>query len=180
LSDRELGVNGWDFLLGGLETTRNAIASGLLEFSQQPEQWHRLVGDPGLLGTAVDEILRWTSPLTHSMRTTTRDTELRGKKIQEGDRVVIWIPSVNRDEDAFPDADRFDLARKPNYHLAFGYGEHYCLGVHLARLELKVMLEEMVHSLRSFEVTGTPQWIRSNVFSGLKHLPVRLTSSDVT
>ncbi|HZY59847.1 MAG TPA: cytochrome P450, partial [Candidatus Binataceae bacterium] len=140
LNDMEVGHNATMFVLGGLETTRNAISGGVLELMKNPEQWKRLAENPALMPTAIEEILRWTTPITHIMRTATRDFEWRGKKIRNDDWIVMWNPSANRDEEVFADAYRFDIARTPNSHLAFGQGEHFCIGSHLARLELRLML----------------------------------------
>lgn len=118
--------------------------------------------------------MRWASPITHEARTVTTETELRGHQLREGDRVVLWSPSCNRDEDHFDEPFPFDIRRRNNRHLAFAYGEHYCLGVHLARLTLKVEFEELLRRVRSFELTGEPSRVRSNFVGGLKHLPMRL------
>lgn len=164
-------------LAGGLDTTRSAASvGGLLPLLEHPEQLAALQDDPALLGTAVEEFVRWSSPITSEARTVTRDVEFRGQAFEEGQRVVIWSPSCNRDEDHFPDPFRFDIRRTGNKHLAFAYGEHYCLGVHLARLTLKVEFEELLRRVRSFELTGEPQRVRSNFVGGLKHLPVRITA----
>src|SRR5579885_2792530 len=136
LNWRELGHNGGLFVIGGLETTRNAISGGVLALIENPHEMRRLRAAPSLMHTACEEILRWTSPITQLMRVATRDVELHGKKIRAGDRVVIWHASANRDEEAFPEPHRFDVGRSPNEHLAFGRGEHFCIGAHMARLEL--------------------------------------------
>jgi cytochrome P450 len=163
-------------LAGGLDTTRSAASvGGLLPLLEHPDQLAALQDDPSLLGTAVEEFVRWASPITSEARTVTQDVEFRGQRFEEGQRVVIWSPSCNRDEDHFPDPFRFDIRRTGNKHLAFAYGEHYCLGVHLARLTLKVEFEELLRKVRSFELIGEPQRVRSNFVGGLKHLPVRLT-----
>jgi cytochrome P450 len=162
-------------LAGGLDTTRAAAsAGGMLPLLERPGQLHDLQEDPSLLSTAVDEFVRWASPITSEARTVTRETELGGRPLAEGDRVVMWSPSCNRDEAQFDDPFRFDIRRQPNRHLAFAYGEHYCLGVHLARLTLKVEFEELLGRFRSFELAGEPVRVRSNFVGGLKHLPVVL------
>jgi len=162
-------------LAGGLDTTRAAAsAGGILPLIQNPDQLKLLQDDPSLIAGATDEFVRWASPITSEARTATRDCELAGQKISEGDRVVVWSPSSNRDEAHFEDPFRFDVLRHPR-HLGFAFGEHYCLGVHLARLTLKVEFEELLSRFSGFELTGEPARVRSNFVNGLKHLPVRLT-----
>jgi len=175
LNWRELGHNGGLFVLGGLETTRNAISGGVLALIENPEQMRRLQSNPSLMSTACEEILRWTSPITQLMRVAARDVELRGKKIREGDRVVMWHASANRDEEVFTDADRFDVGRSPNEHLAFGRGEHFCIGAHLARLELRLMLEAVLREMPDIGLAGAVERLRSNTVAGIKHMPVRFT-----
>jgi cytochrome P450 len=175
LNWRELGHNGGLFVLGGLETTRNAISGGVLALIENPEQMRRLRSDSSLMHSASEEILRWTSPITQLMRVAARDVELGGKKIREGDRVVMWHASANRDEDIFPDPDRFDVGRSPNEHLAFGRGEHFCIGAHLARLELRLMLEAVLREMPNLRLAGKVERLRSNVVAGIKHMPVRFT-----
>ena len=147
----------------------------MLALLQNPEQLRRLDKDRSLMPTAVEEILRWTSPATHIMRSAKRDVEMHGQKIHAGDRVVIWNASANRDENAFPDPYRFDVSRTPNDHLAFGYGEHFCLGANLARLEIKVIIEELMERLPDIEQAGAVSKLRSHFVAGIKHLPVRFT-----
>lgn len=159
----------------GNETTRHAMSNGLLALLEHPEERDRLLADPGLIPTAVEEILRWTPSLLHFRRTATRDVELRAQRIRAGDKVALWYVSGNRDEAQFPDAARFDAGREPNRHLAFGLGSpHYCLGAHLARLELRIWLEEILSILGRIELAGPPARLRSNFFHGVKSLPVRL------
>ncbi len=174
LTDRELGFNGLVFIDGGLETTRNAISGAMLEMIDRPDEWRRLRDDPGMMKTAVEEIIRFTSPLTHTMRTATRDFELAGKMIHENDRVVIWNASANRDAEAFTDPDRFDVGRMPNDHLGFGYGEHFCIGAHLARLEIRLMFEELIRRQFELRLTGKPERMASLQMRGLKRMPVRV------
>lgn len=163
-------------LAGGLDTTRAAAsAGGILPLIEHPDQWRVLQDDPELVTTAVDEFVRWASPITHEARTVTVDTELGGVKLREGDRVAMWSPSANRDEDHFDDPFRFDVTRQSNRHLGFAYGEHYCLGVHLARLTLRVEFEEILTRFTDIELTGEPSRVHSNFVGGLKHLPVRMT-----
>lgn len=160
-------------IVAGNETTRNAISGGMHTFSEHPDQKARLLKDMSLMDTAVEEILRWVSPVFHMARTATADTEIRGKQIKAGDRIILWYPAVNRDEDVFADPYTFDIGRTPNDHLAFGIGEHFCLGAGFARKELKVMFEELFRRFPDIETTGQPERLRSNIISGIKHLPVR-------
>src|SRR5262245_33412319 len=140
--------------VAGNETTRNLISGGMLALIEHPEQHERLVADPALLPTAVEEMLRWVSPVMHFRRTATRDTELRSQAIAKGDKVVTFYPSANRDEDIFPKAHQFDIRRTPNEHLAFGIGEHFCLGANLARLEIRVIFEELLARLPDIRLAG--------------------------
>ncbi|HEY7016071.1 MAG TPA: cytochrome P450 [Streptosporangiaceae bacterium] len=163
-------------VVAGNETTRIAIAQGVLAFCEHPEQWDRLRADPGLLGTATDEVVRWSCPTHFMRRTATADTELGGAKIRAGDKVVLWYVSGNRDEAEFADPDVFDVGRSPNRHLSFGRGgPHLCLGVHLARLEVNVVLAALARRVARFELAGPPRRIRSNFTNGLRELPVRVT-----
>jgi cytochrome P450 len=162
-------------VVAGNETTRIAIAQGILAFCEHPEQWDRLRADPALLGPAADEVLRWTCPTHFMRRTATRDTELGGAAIRAGDKVVLWYVSGNRDEAEFADPDVFDIGRAPNRHLSFGRGgPHLCLGVHLARLEVRVVLGALARRVERFELAGQPRRIRSNFTNGLRELPVRV------
>ena len=163
-------------VVAGNETTRIAIAQGVLAFCERPEQWDRVRADPGLLGTATEEVLRWSCPTHFMRRTATVDTELGGAKIRAGDKVVLWYVSGNRDEAEFGDPDVFDVGRSPNRHLSFGRGgPHLCLGVHLARLEVNVVLAALARRVARFELAGPPRRIRSNFTNGLRELPVRVT-----
>jgi cytochrome P450 len=163
-------------VVAGNETTRIAIAQGVLAFCQHPEQWDRLRADPGLLDSATDEVIRWTCPTHFMRRTATTDTALGGAPIRAGDKVVLWYVSGNRDEAEFENPGVFDVARSPNRHLSFGRGgPHLCLGVHLARLEVKVALAALARRVSRFELAGEPRRIRSNFTNGLKALPVRVS-----
>jgi cytochrome P450 len=177
LTDVEVLFNCFLLIIGGQETTRNATSGGMLALMDSPDQREALIRNRSLLPTAIEEILRFTSPITHLMRTATRSVEIHGKQIKAGDRVVIWNASANRDEAQFPDPDRFDVKRTPNEHVALGHGEHFCLGANLARLELKVMLDEVLNRLPDLEPAGTVQRLYSNVVAGIKHMPVRFTPS---
>ena len=156
----------------GAETTRNAIAGGVLAFAQHPDQYARLRSDPELLPTAVEEILRWTSPSPSKRRTATGSAVLGGCAIEAGQKVLVWEGSANRDSSVFSSPDEFDVGRKPNPHLGFGKGSHYCLGANLARLELRVLLEEMLTRFGEVAVVAPVEWTRSNRHTGIRHLSV--------
>jgi cytochrome P450 len=156
----------------GAETTRNAIAGGLLALIENPDQYAVLRSDPGLLPTALEEMVRWTSPSPSKRRTATRDVTLGGCSVKAGEKVVVWEGSANRDAAVFDSPDRFDVARKPNPHLGFGQGVHYCLGANLARLELRVLFEEMLPRFESVRVVAPVEWTRSNRHTGIRHLVV--------
>ena len=161
-------------VIAGNETTRIAIAQSVLAFCQYPEQWDRLRADQDLLDTATEEVLRWSCPTHFMRRTATTDTELGGARIRAGDKVVLWYVSGNRDDSEFADPDCFDVARSDNRHLSFGRGgPHLCLGAHLARLEIRVVLAALSARVARFELAGEPRRIRSNFTNGLKALPVR-------
>ncbi len=161
--------------VAGNETTRNLIAGGMLALIQHPEQRARLIADPGLMPTAIEEMLRYVSPIMCFRRTAQRDLELGGEAIREGDRVVIWYASANRDAEVFEDPDRFDVGRRPNDHLGFGIGPHFCLGAHLARLEIRIMFEELLRRLPDIELDGPVARLRSDFVNGIKRMPVRFT-----
>jgi len=161
-------------VIAGNETTRIAIAQGVLAFCESPQQWDRLRADPALIDSATEEVLRWTCPTHFMRRTATTDTELGGALIKAGDKVVLWYVSGNRDEAEFDDPETFDIGRSPNRHLSFGRGgPHLCLGAHLARLEIKVVLAALARRVRRFELAGEPRRIRSNFTNGLRELPIR-------
>jgi cytochrome P450 len=177
LTERELAHNGTLYVGAGLETTRNAISAGLLALIEHPAELSQLLQDEMLLPVAVEEILRWSSPVTHFARVATHDTELRDKQIRKGDRVLLWFPSANRDEAVFANPYTFDIRRTPNEHLAFSKGEHFCAGAHLARLELRLMLKALLKRTRQIELNGKVERLRSNFLAGIKHMPVRFTES---
>lgn len=154
----------------GSETTRNAIAGGLLEITRHPAQLAALRDDPDLLPTAIEEMVRWTSPSPSKRRTATRPCELGGAQISPGDKVLVWEGSANRDETVFADAMRFDITRSPNPHLGFGRGVHFCLGASLARLEMRIFYEELFASFAEIAVVAPPVWTRSNRHTGIKEL----------
>ncbi len=159
--------------VAGHETTRNATSGGLAAFLEHPEQWEKLRGDPGLVRPAVEEIVRWTAPVIQFARTAAEDVERRGERLRAGDVLVLFYPSANRDAEVFPDADVFRVDRQPNPHLAFGIGEHFCLGANLARLELRVMFRMLAERVQTLEPAGPPEWLASSFVGGIKHLPLR-------
>jgi cytochrome P450 len=161
----------------GSETTRKAIAGGVLALVQQPDEMARLRTDRAFVTTTVDEMVRWTSPSVYKRRTATADVELGGGRLRAGDKVTVWEMSANRDETVFADPFRFDVARDPNPHVGFGHGVHYCLGANLARLEIRVVLEELLERVRRIDLAGDPVWTRSNRLFGLRHLPVTLVAA---
>jgi cholest-4-en-3-one 26-monooxygenase len=163
--------------VAGNETTRNLISGGMLALMEHPEQRQRLLADPSLLPTAVEEMLRWVTPVIHFRRTATKDTVLRGQQIKEGDKVVLYYTSANRDEEVFPDPHVFDVGRTPNEHLAFGIGQHSCLGLNLARLEIRVMFEEILKRMPDVQLAGNVRRLRSNFINGFKEIPVTFTRS---
>ncbi|MEX0666550.1 MAG: cytochrome P450 [Acidimicrobiia bacterium] len=162
----------------GSETTRNLVTGGVNTLFEHPEQRARLAADPELLPSAIEEMLRWVTPVMHFRRTARADTELGGQAISAGDKVVMWYVSANRDDAAFEHPDRFDVGRTPNDHVAFGAGgPHFCLGASLARLEARVMFEELVTRFPDLEPAGPPRRLRSNFIHGIKELPVQIPSA---
>jgi cholest-4-en-3-one 26-monooxygenase len=168
--------------VAGNETTRNTISHGMHAFMTNPDQWQRFRSDPqGLMSTAMEEVLRWATPVLHFRRTAMRDTELGGVKIAEGDKVVMWHISANRDERHFDDPFRFDIGREHNDHVAFGGGgPHFCLGANLARMEMRLMFEEIAARLPDMRLAGEPSYLRSNFIGGIKHMPVAFSPSNST
>jgi cytochrome P450 len=160
-------------VVAGNETTRNAISHGMKALTDNPDQRRKWWADfEGVAPTALEEIVRWASPVIHFRRTATRDTELSGQKIAAGEKVVLWYNSANRDEDVFPDPYRFDVTRTPNEHVGFGGpGPHHCLGANLARREMRVMFREIATRLPDLEITGPPEMLRSNFIHGIKRMP---------
>ena len=162
--------------LAGNETTRNSISWGMRALIENPEQYALLRDRPDLIDSAVEEILRWASPVLHFRRTATADTELHGQRIAKGDKVVMWHISANRDERVFAEPFRFDITRTPNNHVAFGGGgPHHCLGAYLARMQLRLMIGEIVARIPDMELAAKPELLRSNVLRGVKHMPVVFT-----
>ena len=162
-------------LVAGNETTRNAISGGMLALINHPEQRDRLLANPNLYATATEEILRWVSPVNCFRRTVIQDTSIGAQKVSEGDKVVMFYPAANRDELVFRNPHTFDVARTPNDHVAFGMGTHFCIGNALARLEIKVMFEELLRRLPDIELAGPVERLRSSFINGIKRMPVRFT-----
>jgi len=178
LSEEEILQESLLILIGGDETTRHVMTGGLLELIRHPDQKRALARDPSRIPTAVEEMLRWVSPIQNMNRTVVRDTELRGQKLREGDRMLLLYPSGNRDAAIFSEPDRFDTTREPNRHVAFGgFGTHHCLGATLARLELRILLEELLRRFPDIELaTSDPLPMRPNDFIvGIEAMPVRFT-----
>jgi cytochrome P450 len=179
VSQHDLDNNLALLVVAGNETTRQGMALGMLALMEHPDQLELLRSDPALMPTAVDELIRYASPVWHFRRTAVADTELRGVRIRAGERVVVWFAAANRDPEEFPDPHRLDLTRKRDVHAAFGRGgPHFCLGAHLARLELAVLFEQLLPRLASIELAGPPARLRSNFTNGLKRLPVRVVEAS--
>jgi cholest-4-en-3-one 26-monooxygenase len=168
--------------VAGNETTRNAISHAMAALLDHPDQYDLLVQDPSILETtAVEEMLRWASPVMYFRRNVTEDMDYKGHHIAAGDKVSLWYISANRDEDVFEDPNKFDLLRNPNPHVAFGAGgPHHCLGMHLAKMEIKVLFQELIARAPRVEKLGDTSRLRSNFINGLKHLPVQLHPATVT
>ena len=163
------------FTTAGNETTRNAMSHGIWAFADHPEQWQRLRDDRSLVNAAVEELVRWASPVLYFRRNALAPVEVAGQTIEPGDLVSLWYVAANRDDAHFDDPQAFDIGRSPNHHVGFGGGgAHFCLGAALARLEIRVLLEELLDRYERIEVAGEVQRLRSNFLHGIKHLPVRL------
>ena len=158
----------------GHDTTSAGIAGGLRALLEHPDQLARLQADMSLMGTAVEEMIRWVVPVKEFMRTAQQDTEVRGVPIKKGESVLLSYVSANRDEDVFTDADKFDVGRDPNKHLSFGYGVHFCLGASLARMEMNSFFSELIPRIKSIELAGEPELMATAFVGGLKHLPIRV------
>ncbi len=160
--------------VAGNETTRNAAAGGMLALFEHPDQWQRLLDEPALIPAAAEEIVRWVSPVNLFRRTATRDTELGGQRIAAGDKVVVFYASANRDQDVFAASQQFDVGREPNPHVGFGGGgPHFCLGRHLAALELRILLQALTERMPKIQLDGEISRLRSNFINGIKRMPVR-------
>jgi cytochrome P450 len=157
----------------GHDTTKNALAGGFRALIENPAELDKVRRDPSCAPGAVEEIVRWTSPVNYMKRTAVRDIELGGQKLRKGDALILFYGSANRDEAVFDDPSSFNIDRNPNRHLGFGYGEHFCLGAHMARRSQRALVEELAQRVEHWEITGEPEWIRSTFVIGLKHLPVR-------
>jgi cytochrome P450 len=161
-------------IAAGSETTRNSLAVGLLALIEHGAAWDALRDDSSVMPTAVEEILRWASSTAYNRRTATRDATLGDQTIAAGDKVTLWWSSANRDEAVFPEPFRFDVRRQPNRHLAFGHGNHFCLGAILARLEIRLVLEALLARVERCALAGPVEWTRSNKHTGIRHMPVTL------
>ncbi|RKN44896.1 cytochrome P450 [Streptomyces hoynatensis] len=175
LTEQELILN-WENLIGATENGRLALIGGMLAFLEHPGEWERLRRDRGLMPGALEEVLRWTSSATHSMRTATRPHTIRGRRIEAGERVVLWLPSANRDESVFRDPFRFDISRSPNRHLALAAGPHHCIGGPLARAGMSALFGELLDTVRAIEPGGPVVRLRSVAVGGPESLPVRMTA----
>jgi len=164
-------------LIGGDETTRHVISGGMFQLLANPDQWAILQADPSKLATGIEEMLRWVSPIKNMCRTATRDVEVGGQQVKEGEELLLLYPSANRDEDVFEDPFRFDVERTPNDHVAFGFGTHFCLGNSLARLELRVMFEQLLARLPDLQLASStePTYRPANFVSGYESMPVTFT-----
>ena len=174
LTSEEISFNCLLLILGGQETTRNATSGGMLALMQNPDQGAAFAANPDA-PAAVEEFLRWTTPITHIMRTATCDAAIGGQRIRKGDRVVLWNAAANRDPAQFADPEQFNISRTPNDHVAFGHGEHFCLGANLARVEMRVMFDEAMRRLPGLELAGQVEKLRSNSVAGIKRMPVRFS-----
>ena len=176
LTDLEFGMFMLLLIVAGNETTRNAITGGIIALQNHPEAWEKLASDPErFVDGAVEEILRWVSPLIYFRRTATRDMEMHGTQIHQGDKICMYYPSANRDEQVFDRPNEFNIERDPNPHVAFGTGEHFCLGAMLARLEMRHVFLELPRRMPDLQITAPPVRLRSNFINGVKKLSVRFT-----
>jgi cytochrome P450 len=163
-------------IVGGNDTTRNSMTGSVLALHENPEQFAKLRANPALIDSMVPEVIRWQTPLAHMRRTALQDTEIGGKAIKKGDRVVMWYVSGNRDEEAIEQPNRFIIDRaRPRTHLSFGFGIHRCVGMRLAELQLKIVWEEMLQRFERIEVVGEPKRVYSSFVKGYESLPVRIS-----
>jgi cytochrome P450 len=176
MTDADFGSFFVQLVTAGNDTTKTMLSSGLQALLEHPDQLEALRRDPALIAGAVEEMLRYANPLHYFRRTATEDVTLRGVDIKAGDKVAMYYSSANRDEDVFADPHRFDVRRQPNPHLSFGIATHFCLGVHLARLEGRVFFEELLARFSTIEMTAPPVRTSSNLNNALKSMPVRLTA----
>jgi cytochrome P450 len=177
MTDGELLLFYFLLFVAGSETTRKAIAGGLAALIEHPDQQAALRRDPSLMASAVEEIVRWTTPSVYKRRTVTTECELGGQTLRPGDKITLWEMSANRDERVFDEPFRFDVRRNPNPHIGFGQGIHYCLGANLARLEIRILFEDLFERFDSIELDGPARWTRDNRLFGIKHLPIRFEPS---
>ncbi|MFF2098488.1 cytochrome P450 [Streptomyces sp. NPDC058202] len=180
MTDDEVVVNCYGFILAGDHTSRLAMVGALLAFAQHPDQWRALKEGRVSIASAVEEIVRWTTPAMHIGRTATADVTIGGRTIREGEHVILWVTSANRDESVFPDPHRFDLARTPNKHLGFGFGPHFCFGSYLGRAEIAAVLKTLVSRVDRIELTGDPKALYSTFLRGYSSLPVSLIAGPST
>lgn len=174
MSHSEATYNAVQVILAGFETTRNAFSGGVLGLLQNPAQMDLLRADPKLLRLAAEEFVRWSNPVISLMRVATADAVLGGQQVRANDRLILWFPSANRDEEVFERPYAFDVTRHPNLHVGFGAGPHFCLGGPLAKLEIRLAMEELIARYDGIEITGDVEWVQSTFVGGLKRLPVRL------
>jgi cholest-4-en-3-one 26-monooxygenase len=175
LTDMEFHAFFLILAIAGNETTRTVTSNGMIQLIRHPEQRDRLLKDPSLLNTAVEEILRFDPAVSCFRRTAMKDVEIRGTQIAQGDKIILWYPAVNRDEEVFDDPDQFDIGRNPNDHLSFGIGEHFCLGSNLARMELQKIFAALMKRLPDIEFAAEPRRLRSNFVNGVKEMQVTFT-----
>ena len=178
LTDEQLVAYCELFVEAGNETTRNAISGGLLAFCEQPAEWAKLRECPDLVPSAVEEILRWSSPISHFTRVATEDCDVRGQRVRRGDQLALYFASANRDEEVFDDPFSFRVDRRPNPHLAFGFGEHFCVGAHLARVEIEMILRHLLRRLDGVELAGPIERLGSAVNGSIKRLPLRYRAAE--
>ena len=175
LTDMEFNAFFLLLVVAGNETTRTVTSNGMIQLVRHPDQRDRLLQDPSLLNTAIEEILRFEPAVSGFRRTAMKDVEIRDTQIAEGDKIILWYPAVNRDEDVFSDPDKFDVGRNPNDHLSFGIGEHFCLGSNLARMELRKIFAALMERLPDIEFAAEPRRLRSNFVNGVKEMQIKFT-----
>lgn len=174
LSWEELAAYYIVLMAAGNETTRHLISGAVVAFDEHPEEWARLRAEPGLLSPGIEEMMRWVTPVAYMRRTALEPLEMHGRRIEPGDKVVLWFAAANRDTDVFADPDRFLLDRSPNEHLTFGWGVHFCMGAHVARAEARALFEEVLRRGLDLRLTGRPERLEANMFAGIKRMPVAL------
>jgi cholest-4-en-3-one 26-monooxygenase len=175
LTDMEFNAFFLLLVVAGNETTRTVTSNGMIQLVRHPDQRDRLLQDPSLLNTAIEEILRFEPAVSGFRRTAMKDVEIRDTQIAEGDKIILWYPAVNRDEEVFSDPDKFDVGRTPNDHLSFGIGEHFCIGSNLARMELRKIFAALMERLPDIEFAAEPRRLRSNFVNGVKEMQIRFT-----